>query len=317
MEVAVSCCIGVLVMLGASMLLTPDGGGAGAYPVAGAASTPEDALLSGARGIGRALIGSRPLQSGAVSRALDMLRRSALGRSRPLERADDATLCGLVVLASGVSAVAAAILAGSLLALPVGLALPTVLLAVLSARHERRQASRLEEAMPEAFGALAISLGSGHSLAQAMRYVGAHAEEPVRSEFMRVSFAIDCGISAVDALDAMLTRLRAPGLDLVVLALKVSQRTGAPLKDLLAEATEMVSARIELRRMLDVKTSQARLSAHLVACMPVAMMVLLSLISADFRQGLTSPIGVGTVSIALVLNVVALVVIRKIMNVEL
>lgn len=38
--------------------------------------------------------------------------------------------------------------------------------------------------------------------------------------------AIDCGISATDALDDLLVRIDAPGLSLVTLALKVSQRTG-------------------------------------------------------------------------------------------
>ena len=58
--------------------------------------------------------------------------------------------------------------------------------------------------MPEAFGSLAISLASGYSLPQAMRFVGARSAEPIRTEFMRVSFAVNCGVPATEALDAML-----------------------------------------------------------------------------------------------------------------
>ena len=94
--------------------------------------------------------------------------------------------------------------------------------------------------------------------------------------------AIDCGISATDALDDLLVRIDAPGLSLVTLALKVSQRTGAPLADLLSEASSMVGERIELKRRLDVKTSQARMSAHMVAAMPAGMCAVLALLSADF-----------------------------------
>ena len=171
--------------------------------------------------------------------------------------------------------------------------------------------------MPEAFGALSIALGSGHSLAQAMRYVGVHSREPVRSEFMRVGFAIDCGFSATEALDGLITRLRAPGLDMVALALKVSQRTGAPLKDLLEEAARLVGDRIELQRTLDVKTSQARMSARLVAGMPVAMIAFLTLLSSDFRKGVATVSGAFCVFVALGLNAVAWLVIRKIMKVKL
>lgn len=129
---------------------------------------------------------------------------------------------------------------------PLGFALGLVApIAVGAARdgfESRREQHDAEEAMPEAFTALSMSLASGHSLAQGMRFVGAHAQEPVHTEFLRVAAAIDCGISATDALDDLLVRIDAPGLSLVTLALKVSQRTGAPLADLLSEASSMVGS---------------------------------------------------------------------------
>lgn len=208
-------------------------------------------------------------------------------------------------------------LSASFVGVLMGAFAPAIVLGVLSAGRIKSDAKRVEEAMPEAFGALAMSLGSGHSLAQGMRFVGSHAEEPVKTEFMNVSYSVDCGISAADALDEMLERIKAPGLDLVTLALKVSQRTGAPLKDLLAEASSMVGDRIELRRRLDVKTSQARMSAHMVALMPVAMIGILMLLSPDFRHGLATAAGAVSIAIALVLNAVAWTVIKNIMEVEL
>lgn len=75
--------------------------------------------------------------------------------------------------------------------------------------------------------------------------------------------------------------------------------------------------RIELQRTLDVKTSQARMSARLVAGMPVAMIVFLTLLSSDFRKGVATVSGAFCVLVALGLNAVAWLVIRKIMKVEL
>ena len=174
----------------------------------------------------------------------------------------------------------------------------------------------LEGAMPEAFQALAISLGSGHSLAQALRFVGNHAQEPVRSEFLQASLEISCGLSATDALNGLLERLPAPGMDLVSSALVVSQRTGAPLKDLLANAASMVGERIELARRLEVKTAQARLSARLVGVMPVAMMAALTLLSSDYRAGAASPGGALAIAVAMALDVCAWLLIRRIMEVR-
>ena len=230
---------------------------------------------------------------------------------------DDAARLAFLLLSSGVSCIALTMVSLSPVGFVLGLVAPLGVGAARDTFDHRREQRDVEEAMPEAFTALSMSLASGHSLAQGMRFVGAHAQEPVHTEFLRVAAAIDCGISATDALDDLLVRIDAPGLSLVTLALKVSQRTGAPLADLLSEASSMVGARIELKRRLDVKTSQARMSAHMVAAMPAGMCAVLALLSADFRRGLATPAGAGAVALGLALNAVALVVIRRIMRVEL
>lgn len=229
---------------------------------------------------------------------------------------DSATRLGALLLVDAAVGMACAVVALSPFGLIVGLAAPWVLLTARASRRERTERARVEAEMPEAFAALSIALGSGHSLAQGMRFVGGHAQEPVKTEFMRVSFAIDCGVPAAIALDELLERLPAPGLGLVSLALKVSQRTGAPLRGLLADAADMVGERMELARRLDVKTSQARMSARLVALMPVAMVALLMLLSKDFRTGLSTPVGIGSVAVALVLNIAAWGIIQRIMEVD-
>ena len=282
----------------------------------GVSRAPAGASRGLARPVGEALraLGVRPREDAAL---LAEVRRLAAGPLRPFEGADGPTALGALALICLAGAALGAVVALSAIGAAIGAAAPPALLAARAARRRRRAAGELEEAMPEAFGSLAVALGAGNSLPQAMRYVGAHAREPIRSEFMRVSFAISCGVPAPEALDAMLSRLHAPGLELVVLALKVSQRTGAPLKDLLSEAASMVSERIELRRQLDVKTSQARMSARLVAAMPLAMTVALALLSPDYRAGMVAAAGLLSIAVALALNGIALLIIRKIMDVSL
>lgn len=314
MEVAVPCCVGGLVAIFLMGVLPVRNAVAPASRRA-ASGGALAAVLGAARAVGRPLASALPAPGdyGIVAQ----VRAFSWKGVRPLREVDDATATGIVMLLCAAGGVVGLIVSLSFVGFAIGCAAPLVALAFAATRRRHDEERRVEEAMPEAFGALAISLGSGYSLAQAMRYVGGHADEPVRSAFMRVAFAVDCGESAVEALDAMLERFRAPGLDLVVLALKVSQRTGAPLKDLLAEATKMVTERIELRRRLDVKTSQARMSAHMVASMPIAMTVLLSLLSSDYRAGMATTVGMVSLLMGLALNAAALMVIRRIMTIEL
>lgn len=223
------------------------------------------------------------------------------------------SLAVLLALSAGLAWWASGMVAGGV----IGAVLCVAALVVACLREEKRRADNIERGLPEAFRALSISIGSGHSLAQAMRYVGAHAEEPVKTEFMRVGLSIDCGVPAVETLDILLSRLPVHGMDMVTLALKISKRTGAPLSGLLADAANSVGERIELRRTLDVKTAQARMSAHIVSAMPMGMMAFLLLFSSDFRAGVATMPGLFCVVAALTLNVVAVVIIGKIMRMEL
>ena len=311
MEVVLPCLIGLLCFCALWM-------GTGAVLERGAGSLQGDAigdrmaLVETLRTLWpvEKLIGTR-----AVRAAADALAIVAYRGRRPFEHITLADRGILVLVASCASGALGIVISSSVLGSALSL-LPAVSLCAIGRSHARGRARELETAMPEAFGSLAISLGTGYSLPQAMRFVGARSREPVRSEFMRVSFAVDCGESAPQALDAMLGRLRAPGLELVVLALKVSQRTGAPLGELLSEAADLCRERLELKRALDVKTSQARMSARMVAVMPVAMIGLLALLSSDFRSGLVTPVGAVSIAVALVLNALAWMVIGKIMDIE-
>lgn len=178
----------------------------------------------------------------------------------------------------------------------------------------RKKREQLEGAMVEAFGALAASMASGLSLAQAMRYVGSHAQEPVRTEFLRAEAQVACGTGMTEALDELVERLHAPGLDFVTLALKVSRRTGAPLSDVLGEAARLVRERVELRRKLDVRTAQVRMSARLVAGMPVAMVAFLMATSSDFREGVATVPGAASIAVALLLDGIAWSIITAVMR---
>lgn len=311
MEIVVPVLVGALAATSAAVACAGEGPGA---------SRRTGSVLDVFQGVVEVAAGYMPswlvealARIGAARAWADML---PLGRLK-IAVDTDGERAALLMLSSALAALVLAAVSCSPLGALIGAVAPVAAGAARSYTDRRRESRDVEEAMPEAFAALSMSLGSGHSLAQGMRFVGTHAGEPVRTEFTRVAAAIDCGVPAADALDDLLCRIDAPGLGLVALALKVSQRTGAPLAELLAEASAMVGDRIELKRHLDVKTSQARMSAHMVAAMPVAMVAVLSLLSADFRRGLATPAGAASVVLALALNAVALAVIRRIMRVRL
>ena len=76
----------------------------------------------------------------------------------------------------------------------------------------------------------------------------------------------------------------------------------------------MVEQRERLVRLLRTKTAQARLSVKIVCSLPFLMLLVLSAFSQDFRQGLFTLQGAVCIAIALTLDGIALLIIKKLMQ---
>ena len=77
------------------------------------------------------------------------------------------------------------------------------------------------------------------------------------------------------------------------------------------EGKRLAERQGEFERLLSVKTAQVRLSVRIVCLLPAAMLLILALVSPDFQQGLLTPAGVGCVTLAVALDLAALLIIRR------
>lgn len=249
-------------------------------------------------------------QAGPVREAARAVEASAPGRE--LRLGPEA--------ARGVLAVAATlfVLLGTVLSGPVGAVVCGAALAAAvpawAASVRRRRAGELARQVPGMFRSLAVALGAGRTLSQAISYVGSRGTDALSREFGRASLRVSCGVAAGEALAELADRTRAPGIDLMVCALLVSARTGAPLQGLFLRSARLAELRFELERELMGKTAQIRLSTRIVSALPAGLVAVLALISADFRAGLGTPVGAGCVAVAALLDLVALLVIRRLMR---
>jgi len=180
--------------------------------------------------------------------------------------------------------------------------------------RERGRKRELADEMPGIFRTLAVALGSGQTLTQAIEYVGTHERGPAANGFARASLRLRCGVPADDALTDLSRELDAPGIGLIVTALLISQRTGSPLGDLFQRSAKLVEQQGEFERTLSVKTAQVRLSVRIVCLLPLLLVAVLSLISPDFQQGLGTVPGTVSVLVALLMDGTALLIIRRLLQ---
>lgn len=227
-----------------------------------------------------------------------------------IELSEGAALVALLVVALAATA-GATLLIGSPVA-GVAVAFGLVGAALLRGRERRRRLrDEVLTAMPGVYRTLSVALGSGQTLSQAVSYVGAHERGPAAEVFGRMSLRLRCGMGTEEAVGLLAQELDAPGTELLAAALVISHRTGSPLRDLLMRSASLAERQGEFERLLGVKTAQVRLSVKIVCLLPVLMLGLLALISPDFQDGLLTPVGLGCVALAALLDGMALLLIRR------
>ena len=240
--------------------------------------------------------------------AWHLQKRDADGQ---VSREEAAALLVLLLLAS---CSIVGLLAGSLTVAIFALICVVVGVRVRHTAKTRAQRRALAGEMPGVLRTMATALESGNTLVQAIEYVGLHERGQAAKPFVRASLRLRCGMSVDEALESLREELSAPGVDLMVTALSISQRTGSPLRELLRRAAVLVEQQEEFERLLAVRTAQVRLSVRIVCSLPVVMVALLLLMSPDFQEGVTSAPGAVSIALAALMDGVALLLIRRIMG---
>ncbi len=203
----------------------------------------------------------------------------AASESRRVERDARPGLPQVALVTDARQGVAATLAAGVLLACvlclvatsAVGVPIAAIVLAVgvpiWDGTRQRREARVLAQEMPGVFRTLAMAMGSGETLAQAIDYLGSHETGPAGRPFARL-LRMRCGDSAGEALAGLSEGLHAPGVGLPFP--RCSSRSARAVRSSPSSAMPRSSSRKrgEFERMLEVRTAQVRLSVRIVCGLP-------------------------------------------------
>jgi len=210
----------------------------------------------------------------------------------------------------------AALLQSVLLALVIGAAgaiFPTMLLrSALS-----RRTDKLREQLPDVLTIMASSLRAGHSFLQSLDTVAKEITQPAAAEFQRVVAEIRLGRPAEDALEALADRVGSADFKWAVLAVNIQREVGGNLAEILDNVADTLRERAMLRRQIKVLTSEGRLSAWVLALLPVGIGLYMFAVNPDYISVLfTETIGWVMIITALTLLVLGVLWMRKIVNID-
>lgn len=184
-------------------------------------------------------------------------------------------------------------------------------------KQQERYHTRLREELPAALQAMNSCFCVGYSLPQIFEQVALDLEGPLKAVFLRTAAVINAGGTVEEALETLKRQTDEPELFFLATALEIQHRTGSSLAQVLDVVRQSVSDQLDLKRLLQTQTAQAKLSAQIVTVMPFLLVGIFSLISEGFLDPFfTSAVGMLLLSVAIAMQAIGIVLVRKILHVE-
>ncbi len=161
------------------------------------------------------------------------------------------------------------------------------------------------------------ALRAGFSFMQAMELISKEMDAPIGVEFQKVINEINLGATVETAMENMGKRMQSSDFDLVVTAVLIQRQVGGNLSQVLDTISATINERIRMRREISALTAQGKLSGIIVGAIPIFIAwFVLSKNPSYFDPMLESPTGKGLLVLAVVLEIVAVFIIRKIIDID-
>jgi tight adherence protein B len=255
-----------------------------------------------------------------VARQLERLPFMA-ALHRLVEQSGHGWLAYRVVLTCVVLAAGSGLLAWSIgrtipsaaLGAAVGALIPLVVLLV--DRHRRLM--RFEEQLPDAIDIVTRALRAGHPFGSALSLVAQDMDEPIATEFKRTFADINYGSDVRRALLGLLSRVPSIALMAFVTAVLVQRETGGNLAEILDQISHVVRSRFRFQRRVRTLSAEGRLSAWILALVPLAMFGLVWLTTPSYLSVMVdTEIGRQLMLAGGLLAIVGVAWVRRIVRIE-
>ena len=145
-----------------------------------------------------------------------------------------------------------------------------------------RQIANLRNSIPETLRSMSTCFGAGYTIFQTFSHISLESQGSIKSLFSKCTNILQTGGSVSSSLNCLKDVKDVPELSFLAVALDVQHQTGGSMKPVIESAKDMVENKLELMRMLQVQTAQAKLSARIVMILPFALIAIFSIVSWYF-----------------------------------
>ena len=181
----------------------------------------------------------------------------------------------------------------------------------------RKRLNRFISQFPDTLEMLARSLRAGHSFTGAVQLVAQEMPSPVGTEFQKVFDEQNLGIPLRQALLDLTERVDSLDVKFFVTAVLIQRDTGGNLAEIIDKISYVIRERFRVQGQLRIHTAQARLSGLILAILPPLLAFVIFLMNPNYLKPLWfDRLGNFMLGMAVVLQIIGMLVIRKIVRIK-
>jgi tight adherence protein B len=183
-----------------------------------------------------------------------------------------------------------------------------------------KRASRLrlfEEQFPDAIDFVARAMRAGHGLTAGLGMVGDEVAAPVGPAFKQVYDWQNFGMSLPEALQKFAERTPLLDARFFVTAVLTQRESGGNLSEVLDNLARVIRERFQVKRQIAVVAAHGKITGLVLGCMPPALATYFMVVDPKYLGSMIAdPLGIRLLLAAVVLQIVGVLIIRKIIDVE-
>ena len=189
---------------------------------------------------------------------------------------------------------------------------------IMKIRRDRDQRiAKFEEQLPDAIDVMKRALKAGHPFSSTLKLVAEDMDAPIAREFEITFNDISYGNDTRRAMLGLLTRIPSVTVMALVTSILVQKETGGNLSEVLEQIARVIRGRFKLQRKVKTFTAEGRMSAWVLALVPLALFATIWITTPDYLPVLIEdPRGQKMVIYGCISGVIGISWIRRIIRIE-
>jgi len=180
---------------------------------------------------------------------------------------------------------------------------------------KRRREAKFLAALPDAVDVIVRGIKSGLPLLDSLKVISADSPEPLRSEFRTILDIQAIGVPLGEACTKLYDRMPLPEANFFGIVIAIQQKAGGNLSEALGNLSKVLRERKKMKAKIQAMSMEAKASGAIIACLPVAVMVLVYLTSPHYIELLwTHPTGRAMLAASAFWMSAGVFVMRKMIN---